>query len=277
MRFLNNIAQLISESFGRTVRLVERGRLATVGELASAIAHELRTPLATMSLALDYFARQQQPPNARKRLELAGGEAARMGRLLDDMLLYAKPLSLTLAPLSPSALAADAVELAAGQACCGARRIELRADPEATRCTVLGDRDRLLQVLINLLRNACEAAPPDSAVTVTLGRGVGDPAGGPVLIDIHNTGEPIPEPILRRAFQPFVSAKRGGTGLGLAIVHRLVQAHGGEVTLSSSEAAGTHARVTLPSPPEVAAERGRETGGEGPTQPDPAPAGARGP
>lgn len=241
MRFLNNLAQLITESFGRTFRLAERGRLASIGEFASGIAHEMRTPLATVSLALQYFMRQEQPPNARKRLHLATTEAQRMGRLIDDMLLYAKPLSLDLVPLDPADLINEAIDMARSQPCCSEREIRLESAPANGLC-MLADHDRMLQVLTNLLRNACEAAPPDTQVSVSLLRP--DPSSG--AIDIRNGGEVMPGAVLERAFQPFVSAKQGGTGLGLAIVHRLIQLHGGRVSLYSTVEEGTRARVTMP-------------------------------
>ena len=113
---------------------------------------------------------------------------------------------------------------------------------------MLADRDGMLQVLTNLLRNACEAAPPGTQVSVSLLQT--DPSSG--AIDIRNGGEVITGAMLERAFQPFVSAKQGGTGLGLAIVHRLVQLHGGQVSLHSTVKGGTRARVTVP-----LCERGR--------------------
>ncbi len=247
MRFLNNLAQLITESFGRTFRLAERSRLASIGEFASGIAHEMRTPLTTVSLALEYFMRQEQPPNARKRLHLATTEAQRMGRLIDDMLLYAKPLSLDLVPVDPAEILNEAIEMARSQPCCSEREIRLESAPANGLC-MLADHDRMLQVLTNLLRNACEAAPPGTQVSVSLLQP--DPSSG--AIDIRNGGEVIPGAVLERAFQPFVSAKQGGTGLGLAIVHRLIQLHGGRVSLHSTVEEGTRARVTVP-----LCERGR--------------------
>jgi signal transduction histidine kinase len=241
MRFLNNLAQLITESFGRTYRLAERSRLASIGEFASGIAHEMRTPLATVSLALEYFMRQEQPPNARKRLHLASTEAQRMGRLIDDMLLYAKPLSLDLVPMDPAELLNEAIEMARSQPCCREREIRLESAP-ANRLCMLVQHDRMMQVLTNLLRNACEAAPPGTQVSVSLVQ----PDSSSGAIDIRNGGDVIPGAVLERAFQPFVSAKRGGTGLGLAIVHRLIQMHGGQVSVFSTVEDGTRARITLP-------------------------------
>ncbi len=261
MAFLGNIAQLITASFGRTVRVAERARLAAIGEFASGIAHELRSPLATLTLAVDYFSRQEQPPNARKRLELASAEAGRMGRLIDDMLLYAKPLRLTLAPLKLTRLVSDAIELQREQPAFSEAKIRF-SPAVAPDLLVLGDRDRLLQVLANLLRNACEAScattatanselsrdgiPADGSLTRQIRVSISSDHIGTATIDIDNAGPPIPAGILARAFEPFVSARQGGTGLGLAIVQRLVALHGGDVELTSSAESGTRARLRLP-------------------------------
>jgi signal transduction histidine kinase/HAMP domain-containing protein len=240
LHFLGNIAQLISESFGRTVRLAERGRLAAIGELASGIAHEMRSPLATLTLALDYFDRREQEPGARKRLDLALAESARMARLVEDMLLYAKPLKLDLARLDLAEVVTDAVSLVRGQSCCADKCVSIDA-PEADR-PILGDRDRLLQVMTNLVRNACEAAEAGGTVRIRLETSGMQSA----TVAIHNGGAVMSAALLARAFQPFVSTKQGGTGLGLAIVQRLIGLHGGAVDIESAATIGTTVRVTLP-------------------------------
>ena len=245
LRFLNNIAQLVGTSFGRTVRLAERRRLAAIGTFASGIAHELRTPLATLSLALDHFERLPLADGSARRLALARQEAARMCRLIEDMLLYGKPLRLASEPVDMAALARETLEQVGAQPGCGAHRIELRINAAAGEPVlwVLGDRERLQQVLLNLLVNACEASAEGTAVRLRLAEASGDR----VLIEVENTGQTIPDELGARVFEPFVSGKRGGTGLGLAIVQRLTLLHGGEVALAPTEALdGTVATVLLP-------------------------------
>ncbi|NBC12863.1 MAG: HAMP domain-containing protein [Gammaproteobacteria bacterium] len=239
LAFLSNIAQLLSASFGRTVRLAERQRLAAIGEFASAIVHELRSPLATVSLALEHFARLDLSSTTHRRLTLAQSERDRMERLLEEILLYAKPLRLASEPVSLAPLAAATVEIMQGQKACAGRRIRL--EPGKPGIQVLGDRDRLQQVLINLVANACDAAPADAAIRVSVDT-VGERRAE---IRIINPGTPPSADVLARAFEPFVSAKEGGTGLGLAIVQRLVALHGGEVQLDALSD-GTQARVVLP-------------------------------
>jgi signal transduction histidine kinase/HAMP domain-containing protein len=241
LQFLDNIAQLITHSFGRTVRLAEHGRLAAIGEFASGIAHELRTPLATLTLAVDYFDRLGLDEKAARRVRLARQESARMKRLLEEMLLYAKPVNLDLRCLSVAEILAQFVddhrELAAPRS-----QTILVEEQDADPC-IMADRDRLIQVLLNLTQNACEAAP-DGAKIVWSVRD--NPEAGTVCLEITNPGEPIPPDLLARFTEPFFSTKPSGTGLGLAIVRRLTLVHGGEFSISSDENRGTSVRVLFP-------------------------------
>lgn len=236
-RFLGNIAELLSQAFGRTARLAEQARLASIGEFASGIAHEVRTPLSTVAMALDHLARQPLEKRAQQRLDLGIQEAARIRRLLEDILLYAKPLHHQPEPVDVTAALAALVKEAAPQF--GPLRISVTdARPGA-----LLDRDRLRQVFHNLTENARQAAPPGGEV---LWRVSLDRDAGRVILSVHNGGEPIPADLLPRITEPFVSRRANGTGLGLAIVRRLVEQQGGEVAITSSSAAGTEVRLSFP-------------------------------
>ena len=236
LALLRNLGVLVGVSLGRTIQLVENTRLANIGQFASAIVHEIRSPLATINLAFEHLKGiEGLPPGAAKRVELASDEVARLERLLADILLYAKPLSLDRTPHDPVELVADTV---AGQTE-GDGGIEVESSP----CPLMpADRDRLRQVLINLIHNAQQASPPGSPVRIRC-----HPLGSEwVEIEIANQGEPIPKKDLERVFEPFFTSKRGGTGLGLSIVQRIVSAHGGEIELKSDEAQGTRAILRLP-------------------------------
>ena len=243
-RFLGNIAQLLTHSFGRTARLAEQARLAAIGEFASGIAHELRTPLTTVSLALDYLAEHPPDERARRRADLGRQEANRMRRLLEDMLLYAKPLRLALAPTDLVGQLRDLI--AAYQETRGEDRLRLAAPP--AEAVILADADRLRQVLLNLTDNACQAAPAGTEVVWEL---TASTDGDQVLVSVRNQGEPIPPGLLGRITEPFVSTKSGGAGLGLAIVRRLVEQQGGAITIASSRTEGTRVTLSFPrlSPP----------------------------
>lgn len=236
MELLQNIGVLVGASLGRTVQLVERSRLANIGGFASSIVHEIRNPLATISLALEHVCKQScLPEGTIKRVSLANSEVGRLERLLSDILLYAKPLTLNREPADLPELLRES--LAATAAHGGGFDLDIQPCPE-----VMIDADRLRQALINLLRNAQQASPPDQAILVSC-----TPEGNDrVTLTVSNAGDPIPAEILDRIFEPFVTSKRSGTGLGLPIVRRIVHGHGGEITIAQNGRGRIVASMQLP-------------------------------
>ena len=241
LRFLDNIAQLITHSFGRTVRLAEHGRLAAIGEFASGIAHELRTPLATIGLAVDYFERLALDDKSAKRIKLARQESARMQRLLEEILLYAKPVNLDLRPVSTTKLLRRFIDTR--QQLAAPRHQKLIFEGGESDALIMGDEDRLIQMLVNLTQNACEAAPEGSQIRWTVSD---DPDTDSVTLEVINPGDPIPPELLTRLTEPFFSTKPSGTGLGLAIVRRLTLLQGAELSFSSDDTNGTCVRILFP-------------------------------
>ncbi len=240
-QLLSNLATVITLSFSRTLKLAEHARLAAIGQFVSNIAHEIRTPLATVSMALDYFENAELPDAANKRLELAEQEMARINRLLADILLYARPLTLNtqrtdICPILEKAIASRQPLAEEHQVqihlICLEKTLPLRADP-----------DRLLQIFLNLLGNAIEAAPRNSRVTITVSSKDTDKV---IQLEIHNQGDPIAAGNLEKLFEPFFTTKANGTGLGLAIVRRLVQAHGGSIIATSDKDRGTVFQLRIP-------------------------------
>lgn len=234
LALLSNLGVLVGISLARTLQLIESSRLATIGQFASGIVHEIRNLLATIGLALDYLGEMDGlQASARKRVDLASGEIARLERLLEDILLYAKPLSLQREPV-------DLAELIT--------QLNHSEDPhqrplvtDLQPCPdVPMDRDRIRQVLLNLLANARQASPADQDVVVTC-RCDQDWAE----VRIRNGGEPITSKTRERLFEPFFTTRSQGTGLGLPIVKRIVVAHGGEIRIESN-AGSTTATLRLP-------------------------------
>lgn len=220
-------------------KLIEQERLAAIGEFAAMIVHEIRNPLTTVQLGLDYFAKLDLPASTSTRLSLATSEAERLAKLLDEILLYSKPQILQLAEIEMNTFIQ-------------ALLILLRSMPEAQNrpiafvpwnspVCILGDRDRLKQVFINLIRNACEAIEPGGMIQWTVHL-----MSDQLCVSIQNGGAPIALDVLPRLTQPFYSTKAGGTGLGLAIVKRIIEAHSGSLSITSSEREGTIVQVQLP-------------------------------
>jgi len=215
-------------------------RLAEIGELAAMIVHEIRNPLTTVLMGLAAFRKMDLPKFAQERLTLALEEAERLKRLLEEILLYAKRQILQCTELEINQFIADMLQPCRIPSTAG-RRIELISTLPSAK--VLGDRDKLQQVFINLIRNACEAVEEGDLITWRIDSGKNF---NQICISIRNGGKPIPVELLEKLGTPFLTTKANGNGLGLAIVRRIVEAHGGELSITSEAETGTIVTVCLP-------------------------------
>ncbi len=222
--------------------LMETEKLAAIGQFAAGIVHEIRSPLSTLGMVLDYMRELELSDSANKRLNLALEEQARLGRLLNEILLYAKPKHLEMRDIDVGELVDKALAVVREMPAC--RNREIRFETSICAATALGDRDKLHEALLNLICNACEASAEADVVAIRV-ETIRQNAG--VAISVHNRGEVIPRENLSRLKDPFFTTKREGTGLGLAIVDRIVAAHGGKLAFESSAEKGTTVRMELQS------------------------------
>lgn len=230
------------------LRQLERVRT----EFVANVSHELRTPLTAIQGYLETLlsGALEEPENARRFLEIVLRHSERLGRLLNDLTdlsnIELGKVTLRKEPVRLDELVASVVEIIGPRA--ARSRVGVTAATPAELPAVVADRDRLVQVLINLVDNAVKYTPEGGAVTVTA-RATGD---GTVEIAVADTGIGIPAADLPRITERFYrvdktrSRELGGTGLGLAIVKHLVLAHGGELRIESQEQQGTTVRFTLP-------------------------------
>ncbi len=239
-RLATEIAKRTAELEQAQARLVEQARLAAIGEFASMIVHELRNPLTTVKMGLNYFSKLELSDAARERLHLARDEARRLEMLLSEILLYARPQTLNLEQINLNTLGMDIQPVLEDLPEVNQRQICWQFWPEPA--WIRGDKDKLKQVLFNVIQNACEAAPPASQVTCAIAQ----PEPDYFTITVHNWGEPISATELPKLTQPFYSRKPGGTGLGLAIVERILTAHRGKLQLTSNPQQGTLVSIHLP-------------------------------
>lgn len=228
-----------SEADHARILLEERQRLAAIGEFASMIAHEIRSPLTTIGMALDFLENVELPPNAEKRIRLALNERDRLQSLLSEMLLYAKPQVLQRESIDLTELARETL-VGLGQET-GSETCRVDALLPKSPMKVSGDRDKLKQVLINLLTNALQATGPNERVSLQIQKG----ESGGHQIEIRNPGQ-IPPETLARLTEPFFTTKAQGTGLGLAIVQRILEAHDGNLSISCTQKEYICAAVLLP-------------------------------
>lgn len=230
---------------GRLARLdteVQRlNRLATLGELAAEIVHEIRNPLVSLKTFVDLLPeRADDPEFHRSFFELAREELRRIERLLDLVLEQARPSAGMAQEASDPATAIRSVfrlvERRAGQS-----EVEIELDlPERLPPVVLGE-DALRQVLLNLLQNAVEVSPARGRVHVSA-RTTADS----LLVEVGDEGPGVPPHLRDQIFDPFVTTRRLGSGLGLAISRRMVDEVGGTITLADAPSGGSVFRLELP-------------------------------
>jgi len=225
-------------------QLTAQERLATLGRLAAAVAHELRRPLFVLSGGLELLERElaQHPPDEvvwlRRHLGRLQDAAAQAARLTASFSTASKPPRPEFHPVAVARLLDDTHTLISCQALL--QRVTVTVDQQPD-LSVQGDRSQLLEVLLNLATNALEAMADGGTLDI---RAQAEP--GAVILELADTGPGIPPEIQARIFEPFFTTKTEGTGLGLAIVRQLVQAHGGTLTLESQPGRGTTFRLRLP-------------------------------
>jgi two-component system sensor histidine kinase HydH len=199
--------------------------------LTGEIAHELKNPLASVKGLAALLARDAEGRSA-ERLSVLREEVDRMQGTLETFLDLSRPLvPLAREEVDLAALAADVGRLCEGLLC--ARDVALRVEGQGS---ARADRSKLRQVLVNLVQNAIEAAPPGSSVEVR---------AAPGQVEVLDRGPGVPPELGARVFEPGVTTRPRGHGLGLAIARGLVGQHGGELTLAPRAGGGTAARVVL--------------------------------
>ncbi|MBI5478801.1 MAG: HAMP domain-containing protein, partial [Deltaproteobacteria bacterium] len=237
--------------------LGDKERLAALGQLAAQLAHEVGTPLSSVSVHLQLAMADRGCPAAlNERLQVATGELTRISEIIRDYLASTRPVAPAPRPTDLRRLAAEAAEMAALARGAGTRAtVAVSAEVE----TLLTDPTLLRQILLNVLSNAHDAAGPDGSITLAA-----DLASGQVVIRVADDGPGIAPEDQARIFEPFYTTKgRGrGTGLGLSISRELARALGGTIALESEVGRGstfivTHPFVAAPSPVTEAGGSGR--------------------
>ena len=237
----------ITERRALEKRAADAEALSAMGELAMNLAHEIRNPLNAAVLQLHMLNRNLDRLDAveptrvalKDRVRIVGDEIGRLNRLLTEFLELARPRGIAREPVHLPRLVDEVLDLEEESA--RGRGIKIVRNLADDGCVAIGDREKLKQVTINIVVNALEAMKQGGVLTASV-----QPSGDRVLMSFADNGPGIEPDVLASVFDPFFTTKEAGTGLGLSIVRKIVDQHGGEVTMESERGHGARVIVSVP-------------------------------
>jgi signal transduction histidine kinase len=214
--------------------------MATLGEMATGLAHEIRNPLAGIAGVIEIIGRDLPPTSpARAVVKDVRQEIARINRIVTDLLQTARPHPPKVRKSDLNTTVEHAVMLGRQQGLSKAVEITLHKDPSLPE--VEHDSDQIHQVLLNLLLNALQAIDHNGKIAVTL-----ELQTSSAVIEVSDNGRGIPPELLPNIFRPFFTTKGDGTGLGLSLARRIIEDHQGRIDVTSTVGKGTTFTVVLP-------------------------------
>jgi signal transduction histidine kinase len=232
-----------------------RDRLASLGEMAAGIAHELKNPLAGIEVMAGLLRRQvPDSPAAQSLLADIMSEAKLANAIVVEMLEFVRPIRLQVEQTDVGDVLRQSITLAEGKATRGGVAVELEVAPDVP--AIQGDHHQLCQVFTNLLINAFEALDGKGRIRIRAAAVAHEqdpafmseshPPTPTVVVEVVDDGPGVAGELSDRIFDPFFTTKPQGSGLGLPIVRKIVDAHDGRIDLTSAPGQGTRFRVTLP-------------------------------
>jgi signal transduction histidine kinase len=232
------LRQSLSELDAAQERLVQQERLAAIGQLASAVGHELRNPLGVLSNVF-YLLRQRLVGHddwTDRQLATGEREVAAATLIVSDLLEFSKPRQPIVEDVDVAVLVEEVLSVAPPPT-----GIEFATQVPPGLPAMRADRAQLRQVLLNLVCNAYDAMPDGGLVVVEA-----EAADGAVRLTVSDTGGGISDDAMPRLFEPFFTTKAKGIGLGLSVAHRIVEGHGGSLVAATRPGTGASFTVTVP-------------------------------
>ena len=240
----NQLRQADQELEKNIERMKRAERIYALAQLSAGLAHEIRTPLASLEGAATLLQRETQSEEQRREfLDIIHKESRRLNRLLTRFLEFARPRQPDLKMVEIGEILDSVIILVRNGGDMSRLELQKRIQPGLPMLEC--DPEQLKQVLLNLVMNASQAMPQGGAVLLEAQR-----LGTNVDIDVHDQGGGIDEENLDRIFDPFFTTKENGTGLGLSVAHQIVSQHRGALTIVRNSPQGVTVRVSLPLHPD---------------------------
>jgi signal transduction histidine kinase len=221
-------------------------QLKVSGAMVGDLAHKIRDPLAAMKLSVEVLLVESDLQDKDRAVLLSVVEEIRRIELLMKRFLnFARPAAAQVMPININKVLDETAKFIEKQPAFAppASNRKIVRDFNAGLPDTVGDPQQLQQVFLNILCNAVEATPGGGTITI---RTWCDNEAGTVCIEVSDTGKGIPAEALDRIFQPFLTTKAKGIGLGLAVAKRLVEEHGGGITVSDHKQGGAVVKIALP-------------------------------
>jgi PAS domain S-box-containing protein len=221
-------------------RAAHADKLASIGQLAAGVAHEINTPLASVMLVTESLRRKISDETVRRRLDTISEQVEVAAKIVRGLLDFARRTEPHTAEVDVAQVAREAVAFLRGKQ---SARIAIEEEYPAEPVPIHGDRAQLMQVLTNVLNNAYEALEGEGRIRLEV-----RVRGGSAEVEISDTGPGIPSTALPHIFEPFFTTKPEGkgTGLGLAISHGIMQSHNGTITARNRPEGGASFRLVFP-------------------------------
>jgi len=246
---------LFKERLRQNERMYRAEQLATMGQFAAGIAHELRNPLTAIRSTIQFLASEFADGSEQQKLsQITLAEVDRVNGIVGNLLSLAQPTESRPVALAPAEEVGKCLAFIEAQA--RSQNVELQVACDEQLPKVVVDPMELRQVLLNLIVNGLQAVPTGGVLRIRVHRlpsplwgpgsgGVARVFGRGVLLEVADQGPGIPQELRERVFEPFFTTKTGGTGLGLAICRSIVKRYDGEIWVEEAEGGGTSVKVLL--------------------------------
>lgn len=239
-RLYENLNNQMQELKDTQEQLVQAAKLAAIGELSSNVAHEINNPLTSIIGFAELIKEETNIRNIMNYVEIIEKESLRARDIVQQLLEFSRKRNLDLTKFDINSLIRESVSLVGVQI--KNRRIRI-VENLFDIPLIMGDKNQLKQVFINLINNSVDAMSGiDGEISIRTAVN-----GTNITIEIEDNGNGIPKEILPRIFEPFFTTKKDkGTGLGLAIAYKIIQSHNGRIDIKSEEGKGTRFKISLP-------------------------------